>query len=147
MQIPQRFLDAFEQQESCWIWLGSPSSSGYGQCLYKEKHWSAHRLSYTLYRGEIPKGKLVCHTCDNKLCVNPEHLYVGTHKDNNRDTYARNRMPLRYGHLAINVAKLSEEAAREIKYSNIETKTLCQKHQVNQSQISRIRNGKTWKNI
>ena len=69
------------------------------------------------------------------------------HTDNNTDTYTRNRMPLKQGHLAKNVAKLTEEQARIIKYSIHKSKELQTMFNVAQSQISRIRTGKTWKNI
>lgn len=147
MQIPERVMNAVEKTDSCWVWTKGKLAGGYGQVVVNKQKWTAHRLFYTAYNGPIPNGLLVCHTCDNPSCVNPEHLYCGTHKDNNRDTYTRNRMPLRYGDRATNVAKLTKEAAIEIKYSSLTSKELQQKHQVHQSQISRIRAGKTWKNI
>lgn len=134
-------------QTPCILHPSQPGSHGYGQVYEDGKHWTAHRYTYTKTKGEIPPGLLVCHTCDVKRCVNPDHLYLGTHKDNNRDTYARNRMPLRYGHLAVNVAKLTKEQAKDIKYSDAPAKELAVKYQINQSQVSRIRTGKTWKNI
>lgn len=147
MQIPEdRLLKSVDKTESCWVWTKS-TRAGYGQVHYRGKRWSAHRLFYTLFTGNIPEGMLVCHACDNKLCVNPNHLYVGTHTNNNQDTYKRNRMPPKQGHNARNVAKLSLEEALKIKYSDIPSKELEGLFKINQSQISRIRSGKTWKNI
>ena len=147
MQIPDHVFDSIHKTETCWVWTKSTLVGGYGQVQIEGKKWTTHRLFYTYYKGEIPSGKLVCHTCDNPTCVNPDHLYIGTHKDNNNDTYNRNRMPLRYGDQATNVVKLSKEEALHIKYSSIKSKELEQKYNINQSQVSRIRNGKTWKNI
>lgn len=144
MKIPLE--DSIIKTESCWVWTKS-TKAGYGQVMVDKKRWTAHRLFYTLHKGQIPDGMLVCHTCDNKLCVNPEHLYLGTHVDNNNDTYRRNRMPSKEGHLAKNVAKLSREEAIYIKYSDIKAKELAIKFNINPSNISYIRTGKTWKNI
>lgn len=75
----------------CWEWLGSVSSDGYGKCKRGGKTYRAHRLSYEIFRGEIPKGHFICHHCDNPLCVNPEHLWAGTHKDNEDDKDKKGR--------------------------------------------------------
>lgn len=73
----------------CWMWKGSRSWENYGgmSCCWegKGKIYPAHRLSYMIYVGEIPEGLQVLHKCNNKPCVNPNHLYVGTHQDNMRD--------------------------------------------------------------
>lgn len=68
----------------CWLWLGKPNQ-GYGGFYMKGKTYPAHRASYILFIKDVPDDLLVCHTCNNKMCVNPEHLYVGIHIDNMRD--------------------------------------------------------------
>src|SRR6185369_231459 len=75
----------------CWDWTGSLRGGGYGQIKVGPKLWDAHRYSWTLHFGEIPNGMWVLHKCDNRKCVNPEHLYLGTALDNNRDTAIRER--------------------------------------------------------
>ena len=74
---------------SCWEWQSITGSSGYGMLKVFGKMVSAHRFSYELYKGEIPKGLEILHSCDNKLCVNPDHLRIGTHSENMRETIGK----------------------------------------------------------
>jgi hypothetical protein len=78
-------------ETGCWLWQGTLGWKGYGQISYRNKQWGTHRLSYTLHKGPIPKGMLVCHTCDVRNCVNPEHLWVGTNKQNMVDCSRKGR--------------------------------------------------------
>jgi hypothetical protein len=72
-------------ENGCWLWTGCVSSSGYAITKFGGKVQTGHRLSYSLYNGEIPVGMVVRHLCNNKTCVNPEHLMIGTQKDNMND--------------------------------------------------------------
>lgn len=92
--LEERFWRKVSKTDTCWVWGGALSTSGYGvlqrgargQGLVK-----AHRLSMELHGKAIPKGKLACHTCNNKLCVNPMHLYAGTYSDNILDAWRDGR--------------------------------------------------------
>lgn len=75
----------------CWIWIGTNSSTGYGEFGANKDHYSAHRFSYQLHYGEIPNGFLVCHKCDNRPCIRPDHLFAGTQSDNIKDMYKKGR--------------------------------------------------------
>jgi hypothetical protein len=89
--IEERFFQKVNKTDSCWLWTGAVNSRGYGSIGVAGKTTSAHRLSYLWFKGEIPEGMFVCHTCDIRACVNPEHLWVGTNSDNMKDMIAKDR--------------------------------------------------------
>lgn len=75
----------------CWVWQGSKNWKGYGQVLFRGVRWVIHRFMYAAYIGPIPPGMFVCHTCDNPPCCNPDHLWLGTHADNQKDMVRKGR--------------------------------------------------------
>ncbi len=92
----ERFWDKVEMIpfHSCWEWTGATNQDGYGIIGTGEggkTSFRVHRMSYALHVGPIPEGKVVCHSCDNPGCVRPEHLFIGTMKDNNADRCAKGR--------------------------------------------------------
>lgn len=93
-EAKERFFSNIEKSPNCWIWKGA-FSKGYGMMFYK-KHLKSHRFSYFIHKGNIEKDKLICHTCDNPSCVNPDHLYQGTPQDNMNDKIKRNRCKKSY---------------------------------------------------
>ncbi len=86
-----RFWKYVIKTEDCWLWIGAKSNHGYGSFGDGKKVVCAHRFSYELFKGEIPKGLLVCHSCDNRVCVNPKHLWLGKYKDNTQDMLLKGR--------------------------------------------------------
>ena len=130
----------------CWLWT-SGTSSGYGSMRFGDRNDRTHRISWVLFRGDIPKGMYVLHRCDVHLCVNPDHLFLGTHDDNMSDAAQKERM--RYGE-EHHGAKLTEDDVRQIRnlFSRGSNKgALARAFRISRSVIQGILKGEGWRHV
>lgn len=146
---PQISLDDFIQKgEGCWLWIGKLNTYGYGKFTRFGKTCFAHREMWERHHGKIPSGFVVRHSCDNPACVNPEHLLVGSHADNRRDTVERNRQAKGE---AMAAAKLTEARVLEIraryKFRLVTQKQLAREYGVSLDLIHKVVNRIYWKHI
>jgi hypothetical protein len=142
----ERFWDKVDRKgdDDCWMWTaasrGTSSNGAYGAAWDGRKITSAHRVSYMINVGEVPEGSIVCHRCDNPLCVNPKHLFIGSQRDNMQDTIKKGRA-YRTSH------KIDEDQALEILRLSYEERvpitTLGETYGVTASAISHLRTGRT----
>jgi Autographiviridae endonuclease len=127
----------------CLIWTGAKDRQGRGVISYYRRLWKAHRVVWTEVRGPIPPGLEVCHRCDNGPCVNPGHLFLGTHAENMADMRAKGRHRPQPGELN-GRAKLTADQARQIRSSSEPTRTLVRRYGITRTVVQRIRNGRLW---
>lgn len=137
---------------TCWLWKLSLYRDGYGQAQYEGVKLAAHRLSYLSFVGEVPKGLLVLHTCNVKHCVNPQHLYIGTAKQNSKDAARDGLMgpknPARGTHNGRCV--LTEDLViyiRSKETSHRTSRSLAFELKVSPSLIKRVRRNEIWKHV
>jgi len=141
-EAKNRFFENIENKEDCWIWKGAKTGK-YGVMFFK-KTIKSHRFSYLIHKGKLEEGKCICHTCDNPLCVNPDHLYQGTSKDNSRDAVERRRLPM--GSKS-HFSKLTEDQVKEILTSNEKQLHLAEKYKVCKNTINDIKRRRSWKYV
>jgi hypothetical protein len=144
----ERFWRRVDKTRDCWVWIGARSGGGYGQIGRDRLVHYVHRLSWTIHFGEVPDGLLVCHTCDNRVCVRPEHLFLGRKQDNNQDCASKFRGN---GRKNSPVARLDDDEVLEIRAvyraGGISQHALAARYDVAQMTISKIVRGETWKRL
>ena len=143
--------DKSKGDEACWLWQGGKRHAGYGHYRLQGKSLNAHRHAWELTNGTIPEGLEVCHRCDVRSCVNPRHLFLGTHQENNADKVAKRR----HVHGERNwSAKLTENDVRQIKrdfwrkgYKWTNSQELAKRYGIGSGAILAIMRGEAWSHI
>jgi hypothetical protein len=148
--IRERFEEKYipEPNSGCWLWTAHTIRDGYGR-IYVDRSRRlvlAHRFSWELHKGTLDGGKHVLHRCDTPCCVNPDHLFLGTHAENMQDAVKKGRknMPKGEGH---HNCKLSETEVLEIRNSSERNVDLAVRFGVTPGMIGHIKCGRAWKHL
>jgi hypothetical protein len=149
--LHERFLAKIKKTDCCWEWIGPKRPNGYGQIQeggVGSRNISAHRLSYEMHKGPIPDGLVVMHSCDNPSCVNPDHLSVGTYRENTADMIAKGRKrtvaPLGTSN---GKAKLNDELVRYIRQSEKNAASIARELNLSGNCIRGVKSGRTWSHV
>lgn len=154
MTLEHRLWSRVTKTDECWTWTGSQRGKGYGQIkLAGRKSTTAHRASWLVHHGNIPDGMCVLHKCDNRLCVRPDHLFLGTKADNNADMVRKGRnsygVLARYGEAVPNskltigdIPQIRALHKRGFSYPNI-----AKRFGVGATTIRSVITGNTWASV
>lgn len=133
-----------EPMSGCFLWMGSVDGRGYGSIKDSQRVTRrASRVSWQLTHGPIPKGMCVCHRCDNPLCVNPDHLFIGSNADNTRDMLQKGRAHDRRG----NNAKLTPEQVQAVRLSSETPTKLAERYSISTSTVWLVKTKRRWAHI
>jgi len=144
MTVLERFEEKFipVPESGCWIWLAHCNRDGYGKFCLRGHPEQAHRVSYEIYREQIPRGLQVLHHCDVRPCVNPDHLFLGTNADNTNDRIAKDRTAKGESN---GRAKLTTKQAAEIRRARGSLREIASAYGISQTVVQYIKKGKIWK--
>ena len=151
---PRFFHNVVKHESGCWLWTGSCSASGYGTLCVNGKATRAHRFSYMIHVGDIPEGLCVCHKCDVRNCVNPEHLFLGTEKENMQDAARKGRKcratkwrPIGESNIKARVTDADVARIRYGEWSSLSNFEIASLLGVKPKAIYRIRARISWKHL
>lgn len=146
LSVSERFYTSVDKTSDCWSWQGKIAASGYGRFQIRNRWYQAHRVAFEMASGEIPDGYQLLHSCDNRRCVNPAHLSIGTCLDNSTDKRSKGRGVDFRGENNPS-AKLSAEQVEEIR-SKLATgctiRQLAKEYGVTATAVHGIKSGRRW---
>lgn len=156
----ERFWAKVKKTDDCWVWTGNMAGK-YGRFWSPPKTVLAHRFSYQLAHGPFDPKKVVCHRCDNPVCVRPDHLFLGTHKDNTQDAIKKGRLPRGDNHYLRRdpsraargerngFAKINPDVVREIRRraDKEKQKDIAKALGVSPATVSHVITGRKWKHV
>ena len=150
MSLPERLAAQSipEPNSGCLLWEGAINQGGYGRVRWNGKGRGAHRMAWQVSRGLIPEGLCVCHKCDVRSCINPDHLFLGTHRDNVIDMWAKgrgSRNGLREEDHPKN--RLSRAQVFVIKADTRTHRKIAEEYGVCSSTVTRIKTGQLWPHL
>ena len=144
-------IESFEKryipvtESGCWLWLNQPMKNGYGVIYHAGRNVYAHRISWEIHRGPIPAELCVLHSCDVRICVNPDHLFLGTRTVNQQDMKMKNRSTQGSRNP---MSKLTETHVQMIRsFTHLSTHHLAALFSVDDETIRTIRNGQRWTHV
>lgn len=135
---------AEKELHDCILWNKAKDKAGYGVSWLNGKYIRAHVKAFKLSKGDIPVGLLVRHTCDNRACCNPEHLVLGTYKDNSQDMVTRNRQAKGE---QVGTSKLTEDIIKMIRSMNGTSRQIAEFFGCSKTQVLSIKNNTSWKHL
>lgn len=145
--LDERLMARVQFGPGCWVWMGGLGAGGYGTIrICRGETERTHRLSWRLANGPIPEGMCVCHSCDNRACVNPGHLFLGSRLDNNRDRHQKNRSRGPKGEAHGN-AVMTAEKVRAIRASSETVNALTKAYGCSRGCIRHILARRTWAHV
>lgn len=150
--VPQPVRPRFDERyipepnSGCWLWTGTMTKTGYGAISINGSVNKAHRVSWTLHCGEIPEGMSVCHKCDVPVCVNPDHLFLGTHAENMGDMARKGRAGQKGNKNPRNV-KVTHDQVRAIYHDRRPISSIAADYGITNTSVSNIKRRITWQHL
>ncbi len=147
-----RFFEKVEKTEKCWLWTASKNTSGYGNFgdgTPQNKLLLVHRFSWQIHKGEIPNNLWVLHKCDVRHCVNPDHLYLGTLKNNIKDMMdrKRNRVPIGEEHYLTKLKTHDVKIIRQLFGLGLKRKEIAKLYKISLKNVRDVIARKTWNHV
>lgn len=137
-------LKVEETEGGCWLWQGAVGSHGYGSIYAYGRQVLVHRLSWEIHNGPIPKGMHVLHHCDVRRCIRPNHLFLGTNKDNHADAQLKGRLPAGEAHKSSKLTALQVQEIRRRSSLGESRRSVSRDFDITPQTVGKIVRGERW---